>query len=376
MRHRLRSLWLYGLFSLLVLPAHGFWGTPSPTPAYSVHQIALLLPFSGQHAASAYAIRDGFLASYYTTEHAYKPQLRFYDSTEGDLSSLYETAVAEGADLIIGPLTKEEVSQLAYLRHYPVPILALNHLPHAHNLDPHFVMYSLAPEREVEQVAHKARGQGFLHAALFVPDTLLGKRMSRAFHAEWEQLGGTLTQVVYLSPKQDLAAVVRRVLGITVLPAARKNKKAPPPQRNSPVDVIVMAISPKEARQVKPLLDFYYASDIPIYATSSVYSGYPDPANDHDINGVIFCDMPGLLDTQQLFLSHITEPHAHLDESYPRLFAMGMDAYHLSNQLEHLRSSGKHVFKGATGQLTLTRSYVYRKLAWAQMVEGRPRLLQ
>ncbi|HRE30628.1 MAG TPA: penicillin-binding protein activator, partial [Candidatus Berkiella sp.] len=63
------------------------------------------------------------------------------------------------------------------------------------------------------------------------------------------------------------------------------------------VDVIVMAAPPAQARQLKPLFDFYYAEDVPVLATSSIYSGSQNPRSDRDVNGVVFCDMPWLLDT-------------------------------------------------------------------------------
>lgn len=48
--------------------------------------------------------------------------------------------------------------------------------------------------------------------------------------------------------------------------------------------------NPIQERQIIPLLRFYYTNDISIYVTSAIYS--PSVIIDHDLDGVIFDDMP------------------------------------------------------------------------------------
>ncbi len=45
---------------------------------------------------------------------------------------------------------------------------------------------------------------------------------------------------------------------------------------------------PSKARQIMPLLKYYYAGDVPVYATSSVYTGGVNVMKDRDLNGIIF----------------------------------------------------------------------------------------
>ncbi|HHH38445.1 MAG TPA: penicillin-binding protein activator, partial [Sedimenticola sp.] len=77
-------------------------------------RIAILLPEEGRYARVARALRDGFLAAYYQEPVEQRPQLLFYDSSDPDrIWPLYQEAVAAGADLVVGPLDKQGVAQLA-----------------------------------------------------------------------------------------------------------------------------------------------------------------------------------------------------------------------------------------------------------------------
>ncbi len=88
----------------------GFWSSAPPAPG----RIALLLPLRGVYAESGQAIRDGFLAVYYQSlaDDAAAPTIRIVDTGSGDIVSLYHQAIAQGANVVVGPLSKEEGMQL------------------------------------------------------------------------------------------------------------------------------------------------------------------------------------------------------------------------------------------------------------------------
>lgn len=341
-------------------------------------QIALLLPLSGNHAESAKAIQDGFFASFYSAEP--KPNVRVYDTArEKDVQRVYELAIQEGADFVVGPLVKEDVYRLSTLspRELRTPVLALNVQPDL-QVPPQFIQYALAPEAEAIQIANKALEQGYRHAGIIVPDNTWGKRIANAFAATWQQQGGRIARTAYVNDNPDQSAAVRDLLGIdqsqkraNELKNLLKEKVDFQPKRRQDMDVIVMAAPPEQARQLKPLLDFYYAEDLPVFATSSVYAGTPNPRQDRDINGVIFCDMPWLLDEQQgQQLKQLLAKQGPQSEQYSRLFAMGVDAYQLISQLKRLNEGGSYM--GATGQLSLEGNQIQRKLEFAKMVNGAP----
>lgn len=333
--------------------------------AYQPKHIALLLPLSGNLAEPARAIKEGFLASYY--ESAFpgtpKPTIRVYDTAKDpDVQKTYLTAVQQGADFVVGPLTKDEVLRLSQLSLHAVkaPILALNYHPQAKILNGKLHQFALQPESEAAQLAEKAWQQGHRRAGILVPNSSFGKRIANAFSQQWQFLGGEVTQTVFVDSRQDQSAAVCRLLGI----APKQDLKENPP--NPSFDMIVMTADPLQARQLKPLLNFYYAEKIPVYATSNVYSGEPDPLTDRDLNGVIFCDMPWLITPSRYPTLSAVSPDR-------RLFAMGADAYQLTMQLATLQSG--RVYTGMTGDLYMTKQQIHRQLTWVKMVNGTPQRL-
>jgi len=348
----------------------------------SPRKIALLLPLSGKHADAAQAIREGFLASYYATGGA-KPSVRLYDTSHASIHHLMDAAMREGAEMIVGPLDKEDVyqaSQAAY--NLRVPIIALNQLPQA-RAGSNFIQYSLAPETEAVQVAQKATEKGYRHACIIVTDNAWGKRVGHALSRQWQRLGGEVLSIVYANPQQDQSAMVRRLLGVKKHPTNTKKVAAvegetqeEEPKRRQDVDVIFLAAPPDQARQLKPLLDFYYADDLPVYATSSVYSGTPNAKRDFDLNGIYFIDMPWLLDPKraQAIQTLLESKSDRQSEQYNRLFAMGVDAYQLARHYGQLQHRG--TIQGATGNLSLSgNNHIHRDLMWAKMKNGVPILV-
>ena len=77
------------------------------------------------------AIREGFFAAYADAarNRAPRPPIKVYDSggTAAGAVKAYQQAVSDGAKLIVGPLTRGEVSALFGQAQLPVPLLALNH---------------------------------------------------------------------------------------------------------------------------------------------------------------------------------------------------------------------------------------------------------
>lgn len=349
--------------------------------APEIKQIAILLPLTGQHAEAAVAIREGFLAGYYANPQQHKPNIRIYDTTLGDVQRIYETAIQEGADFVVGPLSKDDVLRIGRLgNQLQIPVLALNNHPELFQAPANFVMYTLAPETEAEQIAERAWQKGYRSAGIVVPDNAWGKRTAGAFSVRWQQLGGKVVRSVFANPNQDQAAAVRKLLGIDLsqkrandIKSILNEKVEFQPRRRQDVDVIIMAAPPAQARQLKPLFDFYYAEDLPVLATSSIYSGFHNPKSDRDVNGVTFCDMPWLLDDNKgaslrQLLNRDGEEHS---DQYNRLFAMGYDAYNLTNQIRVLQGQG--FYSGVTGNLHLgNNNQIERNLSWAKMVDGVP----
>jgi len=346
--------------------------------------IAVLLPLSGATAESAMAIRDGIMAAYYQ-DPLEQPELRFYD-TGGNaqmLWSVYQNAVQEGAEFVIGPLLKDSIQQLARSGDLPVPVLALNQISNKQTRLPLY-QYGLAPEDEARQVAEKMINDGKRQVIALVPDTAWGSRVLAAFEQQFISLGGEiLTSGQYAPDSADFKSPIQRTLNLDssknrhrALERLLGEKLDFEPRRRQDVDAIFVLGFPRQARQLKPQLRFHHAGDIPIYSTSHVFAASPDPSLDRDMDGLFFCDIPWVLDYEGRW----SEQREQLLVAWPgrsqrfqRLFALGYDAYQVSPWLESLNMPGFAYFPGATGILTLDENkQLHRTLEWAQFRKGRP----
>ena len=102
------------------------------------------------------------------------PNLR-YDRATIAVDNLYKQIVNEGADFIVGPLTKEEVDAiLAVAPRAQVPMLALNSSNRI-SVEDNILQFSLSPEIEAQAVARKAWHDGqYRKCRSYYPQIRLG----------------------------------------------------------------------------------------------------------------------------------------------------------------------------------------------------------
>ena len=124
-------------------------------PRQSIPHVALLLPLSGRAAAAGATVRDGFMTAYYQMPTAQRPRLRIYDTAEISAAEAIARARAEGAEFVVGPLTRDEVTAAADLGDARPPILALNFLPQDRPGPAGFYQFALSPEEEARVVARR-----------------------------------------------------------------------------------------------------------------------------------------------------------------------------------------------------------------------------
>lgn len=349
-------------------------------------QVALLLPLQGNLAQAGEAVRDGILAAYYQAlpEQSRVPSIRQYDSAgETDIVSLYQQAVAEGAEFVIGPLDKDKVRTLSQLEELPVPILTLNYTetPYgsAANLETPagFYQFGLAAEDEARQVARQAYLDGHRFALLMAPDRDWSLRSAQAFTQEWQAQGGEVVSSNYFVDNGSYSEVIQRALLIDQSQERRQELQRLfgaqlefEPRRRKDLDMIFLIANPEQGRQIKPTLAFHYASDVPVYATSHIYSGVQDSKTNRDLNGVVFNTMPWLFDDSDSE-KRVINKHVRSSAIYSRLHALGVDAFHLFPRLPQLEQVTRARLYGATGALQLLPGgRVEREQIWAQFQQG------
>ena len=347
--------------------------------------IALLLPLTGAYAKAAEAVRDGFLAAYFQDkQNGAAPSIKIYDTgeTPADAAQLYERAVADGADVVVGPLAKEGVAALKQAVTLSTPILALNYTDEDQAVPANLYQFGLSPEQEAREVAERAWLDGHVQALAVTPSGDWGSRVLHAFQTRWQELGGRLVGAqTYENNVNDFSAPLRHLLNIAAsesraraLRTALQTDLKFEPQRREDADFIFMAAFPRQARQIPPQLKFFYAGDLPIYATSHIYEGRPDPDKDRDLDGVMFADMPWLLKKEE------NDPlRSAVNQAWPnqaglrRLYALGVDAYRLAPYLKLAHIGSNDAVDGATGRLTIDNDHrVHRTLMWARFSRGEP----
>lgn len=344
----------------------------------SVNKIALLLPQQGQLAAVARALRDGFMTGYFQAG-AKTPEVVFYDSSSiSSMTDFYRQAQADGIELVVGPLEKPLVRQLSDQPQLPIPTLALNYSDSNQPGPAQLFQFGLAAEDEAREVARRAWADGMRRAVALVPRGEWGDRILAAFQQSWLAQGGTLIAAEHVDQPVELAQQIASLFQLRESEARAKRLQGvlgteieALPTRRQDVDFIFLAATPQQAMQIKPTLAFQYAADVPVYATSHLFNGVSDQAQPLDLNGILFCETPWLLDSSSSIRQQVNAQWPQSVGSLGRLYAMGYDAFLLVPRLNQLKALPDSNIQGLSGQLSLSPGQrVTRQLPWAEFRDG------
>ena len=247
--------------------------------------------------------------------------------------------------------------------------------------------FALSPEEEARR-SPAVVADGNRAGVALVPGGEWGQRVLAAFSQELNAAGGQLLDTASYDPgSTDYAAAITKVLRINESEARDKRlesvlgtKLTFQPRRRGDVGFI---FSPGEAqveRLLRPQLKFYFAGDVPTYATADAFE--PNVNANQDLDGLIFPGAPWLLGGA--LVDGVREAtNAAWPSGGPQrniLFAFGFDAARLAAALRSLPAQSDNITSlgvdGLTGHLTISADgHVLRDLKWAQIVNGEPRLL-
>ncbi len=308
----------------------------------------MVLPIgSGPFVQHAGAVRDGFLAAAKLQGSAGLP-VRVYAATDdpGVTMSGYRQAVAAGARIVVGPLTRASVSALAATNLIPVPTIALN-VPDGNGALPErMYALSLQIEAEARLVARFAYEQGQRNAYTIAGTDLLSRRMNEAFVDEFTRLGGTQADgQIYGGDRAELDRYR----------AAIASSKA---------DVVFLALDAARARAVRS-----YVGNLPVYGTSQIHPGTSSELANFELNEVRFVGMPWMLQPEHAAVIVYPRRDYGGNLDLQRLYALGIDAYRLAHDL--LAGRPPAHLDGVTGEITLGTDRRFRRgLPVAQFSNG------
>jgi outer membrane PBP1 activator LpoA protein len=348
----------------------------------AVRKVGLLLPGEGPLGAVAQPVRDGVFAARFADSNPQRPDIAVYDAggtAQGALAA-YRQAVSDGADHVVGPLTREAVSALFAQGALPVPVLALNQPERGETPPPGSAAFGLTPDAEGAQAAEHLLERGIRQAVVITATEDWAERAALAFRAQFESRNGRILNEARLRDNEvNYAAAIRQALsGVAAgkaapaLPGAVAPSEAAPP----PDTAIFISMRPQQARLLLPQLKLAGYAGVPVFATSHIYAGDYDPGLDRDLDGVEFCDAPWLFDLTPGLpaRSAIARTLDSARGAGARLFALGLDAYALLPYLEWLGQHHDSYLPGATGQLAEDDAgRIQRLLVWAQFDNGAAR---
>ncbi len=352
-------------------------------PGARAGRIALLLPLTGDRRVQGIPVLEGLFAAHLKSGGTDMPVIQVYDTAALGSIESYRTAQIEGADLIIGPLTADEVRDIQPQAGF-LPTLALN-VSSAEQAAPttNFFQYALSSDDEIEAIATRAIAAGHTTAIALHASDDRGYRLMRSFSAAFEARGGRIIDsAAYVGEGQDLSGRIDTLLNLSRSDQRHERLQNDlgrliefEPRRRADIDMIFMQATPPIARLLVPLLEGKGAGGIATYALSELY----DPArtaSDPDLDGVEFPELPMLIDpvgaarTAAELLAEFSSPSA---TQFKRLFAFGFDAYLLAQAI-YAGDAARWPIAGATGELHLGENgRIRRILPFAEFNGGRPR---
>ena len=347
----------------------------------AVNRVALLLPFTDRLQSFSGAIRDGAITTLVNSDTAIT--LQVYDVGDAASGALgaYQRAVADGADLVIGPLRRNAALALATSATLRVPVLSLNYLNDGNRVD-NLIQFGLSPEDEARNAADFMAGNGLYAAAVLHPDTDAGLRSAQAFSDRLAVWGGQVLATEELpSNTTDFRQQLNRLLLINGSHARRMKLESAlgtnmtfEAQHRVDIEAFFMPVSASLGRLVKPQLDFHGVAKVPVVSTSLIYGGRDQAEADRDIEGVYFNDIPWLINSASGEQNSRQSARTLGVDAGPlaRFFALGSDAMSLALNLPQMINGEVPALDGHTGRLSLYDGRVSRRLPFAQFVKGVP----
>ena len=343
--------------------------------------IGLMLPLSGPLARAGRAVRDGFISAYLHAVNldsadrvsAELPalQLTFYDTAREPVAIVYERALLEGVDMLIGPLAKDAVATLNDLNP-EVPALALNYLDLGATPSLNLLQLGLAIEDEADTMVARLLEDGAERVLVFHNYEDWSLRAMRRLSANWpfavtvqpfvdvktvtESVGRAMRVEASEQRREDIAALLG--FELEFLPRARRD-----------LDAVVALVSNLEANALVPALRFHFAQALPVYASSQSVRGSRSAQLD-ELSGFRVSELPWYLFPDPLY-QEMEGAFVLRGNSLSSLYALGVDAFKVSDRLALLARGGANQLLGGTGILSLHSSGRFtRELAWGVISRG------
>lgn len=174
-------------------------------------RVGLLLPLSGQQASLGRSmLQAAEMGLFDVGGDNFKLVVRD-SATSGGPAAAARDALADKADIVLGPLFGAELKQAA------APVIAA-HIPMVSfsndnsQAQPGVYVLGVTPESQINRVVGYAASQGVKRFAIMAPNSPFGRIVLSAYQESVVKAGGTISQVVFYDPKSpDLTQPVREM---------------------------------------------------------------------------------------------------------------------------------------------------------------------
>ncbi|MCK1968786.1 penicillin-binding protein activator [Franconibacter sp. IITDAS19] len=317
-------------------------------------------------------------------------ELKVYDTSSQPLTQILNQVQQDGASIVVGPLLKEKVDEVIR-SNTPLNVLALNQ-PESVQNRANICYFALSPEDEARDAANHIWQEGHRAPLVLVPQSALGDRVTNAFAAQWQHLGGGTVLQQKFGSVAELKMNINGGSGIaltgspvtTSLPQQQGvtigglTIPAPPTDAqitagsSGNVDAVYIVATKDEVALIKPMIAMRNGSHggAALYASSRSAQSNAGPDFRLEMEGLQYSEIPMLAggnpSLQQQALSSVNN-----DYSLARLYAMGVDAWSLANHFSQMRQVPGFQINGNTGALTANQDCVInRKLMWLKYQQG------
>ena len=326
-------------------------------------KVTVLLPLSGDWANAGRAIRDGILFEYQQRQTTVGVALTVIDSESLTPEQLIATGQSTDTEFVIGPLQKDKIAIL--LESQPrMPVLLLNRIQtNALPLKSPTYSLSLAVEDDAESTINQiAREVDQARVVVFHSDSPLGVRSAQAIRQQLTVVGGSHAGQFILDDKKPETAITQ-AFGVTDSENRRRElsktlalRLEHTPRIRQDMSAVVVHTDPKKAQRIRPLLDFYYLDQTPVYLIGAYRDDLPDIVEDLKNTRVMVTPWDLGTPAKQALASR---PLAR--GVFGSLVGVGIDAMSMAVQLGF---GGSTSIQGETGFLTLSAdSMIHRQLS-------------
>ncbi|MCZ6618750.1 MAG: penicillin-binding protein activator, partial [Gammaproteobacteria bacterium] len=371
---RWRSRWpghpAFNLLPTMLLPQNDQEWRPE--------HVALLLPLSGPLARAGRAVRDGFISAYLQGPSSATPKqttdfrISVYDSTASPLAIVYERILADGVDLVVGPLSKRSLREFNDLNP-ELPVLGLNYLEDLEEPAQNLLQLGLAIEDEADTLVNRLLADGVDRLIIFHNGEDWSLRAVERLETHWpfhmtvqafrdiKTITEAVGRAMHVDVSSERHVALSKLLDLELefLPRARED-----------VAAIVVLVSNLEATALVPALKFHFADDLPVYASSQSVRGKQSDTLG-PLDGFRVIELPWQLFDDPLYKA-MAEVFTLPINPFAALYALGVDAFRVSDRLvAFTRNSSAHLL-GSTGILSLDHQHRFRReLAWGVVIRGK-----